>query len=330
MAGLRGLLVYNPNASTTSLRTRDVIASALGEALKLDLAETEYRQHAIGIGRQARADGVDVVIALGGDGTANELATGILYDDLAAAPVSDDATPVAGDGVPAFAVVPGGCTNVFARAVGYPVDPVEATGQILEALRLGRERVVSVGLADDRPFLFAAGLGLDAEVVERVEAARARGARVNRALYVRSAARHILLGGAERRHAPLRLTWGGVTPDAAGTIETYIAIVANADPWTYLMERPVRPTPDASYDSGMDVFALRKLATLPTLRTLTSMLGADSRPRGRKVVVEHDLARLLIETTDGAPRALQVDGDHIGSSVRVRFRNMPRALRVVV
>ena len=319
------MLVYNPNASTTSIRTRDVIASALGEALKLDLAETEYRQHAVEIGRQARADGVDVVIALGGDGTANEVATGILHDDLVAAPVSGGAVPIAGEDVPAFAVVPGGCTNVFARAVGYPSDPIEATGQILEALRLERHREVSVGLADDRPFLFAAGLGLDAEVVERVEQARERGARVSRPLYVRCALRHIMLGGAERRHPPLRLTWADAEP-----LEAYIAIIANADPWTYLMERPVRPTPDASYDQGMDFFALRKLRTVATLRTLASMLGADARPKGRRVVVEHDLTRLLVETVDGRPRALQVDGDYIGESTTVRFRNMPRALRVIV
>jgi len=276
------------------------------------------------IGRQARADGVDVVIALGGDGTANEVATGILHDDLMAAPVSGGDTPVAGEDVPAFAVVPGGCTNVFARAVGYPSDPVEATGQILEALRLDRHRQVSVGLAEDRPFLFAAGLGLDAEVVERVERAREKGAKVSRPLYVRCALKHIMLGGAERRHAPLRLTWG------AESLEAYIAIVANADPWTYLMEKPVRPTPEASYDRGMDFFALRKLRTVPTLRTLASMLGDDARPKGRKVVVGHDLSRLLVETIDGEPRALQVDGDYIGDAASVRFRNMPNALRVIV
>jgi diacylglycerol kinase family enzyme len=315
------MLVYNPHASTTSTRTRDVIASALGEGLKLDLAETQYRAHAIELGRQARADGVDVVIALGGDGTANEVATGLLHDDIN----GSDGTPVAGDDVPAFAVVPGGCTNVFARAVGYPTDPVEATGQILEALRLERRRTVSVGLADDRPFLFAAGLGLDAEVVALVEQARDKGATVSRPLYVRCAIRHIMLGGAERRHAPLRLLRAGEEP-----VETFLAIIANADPWSYLMERPVRATPDASYDSGLDVFALTRLRTIGTLRTLASMLGEDARPKGRQVHLEHDLAELTIETTDGAPRALQVDGDHIGEAASIRFRNMPAALRVVV
>ena len=89
------------------------------------------------------------MVALGGDGTVNEVVNGIL---------SEGVRP----GLPDLAVVPGGSTNVFARALGMPASAVEATGQILEALREGRSRRVGLGKADERWFTFCAGLGIDA------------------------------------------------------------------------------------------------------------------------------------------------------------------------
>ena len=71
--------------------------------------------------------------------------------------------------------MPGGSTNVFARALGMPNDPVEATGQLLDALREGRRRTVGLGTADGRWFTFCAGMGLDAEVVGAVEKRRQKG-----------------------------------------------------------------------------------------------------------------------------------------------------------
>jgi diacylglycerol kinase family enzyme len=97
----------------------------------------------------------DVVVALGGDGTVNEVVNGLLTDG----PKAD---------LPALAVVPGGSTNVFARALGLPTHPFDATGAILEALRAGRTRRIGLGLADDRYFTFNAGLGFDADVVRRI------------------------------------------------------------------------------------------------------------------------------------------------------------------
>src|SRR5205823_2147033 len=77
---------------------------------------------------------------------------------------------------------------VFARALGLPGDWAEGTGVILEALREGRRRTIGLGRADDRYFTFCAGVGLDAEVVRRVERARTKGARSTPGLYFRSIA----------------------------------------------------------------------------------------------------------------------------------------------
>src|SRR5262245_9429595 len=134
VGGMRGLLVVNPVATTTTERVRDVLASALAADLALETVVTKGRGHGVELGARATDQGVDVVIALGGDGTVNEIANGLLHRGPAP------------DG-PALAVVPGGSTNVFARALGYSSSPVEATGELLDALREGRSRRISLGQA---------------------------------------------------------------------------------------------------------------------------------------------------------------------------------------
>jgi hypothetical protein len=102
---MRALLVVNPKATATTARARDVLAHALASETKLDVVHTNARGHAMELARQAAVDGLDLVVALGGDGTVNEVVNGLL-------------TNGPGPGIPALAVVPGGSTNVFARALG--------------------------------------------------------------------------------------------------------------------------------------------------------------------------------------------------------------------
>jgi diacylglycerol kinase family enzyme len=247
----------------------------------------------------------------GGDGTVNEVVNGLLAEGP-------------GGHVPALAVVPGGSTNVFARALGLPRDPVEATGQILEALRAGRRRQIGLGLAGERYFTFCAGLGIDAEVVRRVEAQRRRGKRATNALYVRTAVRAVL-GSADRRHAPLTLQVAG-EPEVEGL---QLGFVQNSAPWTYLGARAVDPCPEASFETGLDLYGLRTLRTTTVLRQLRQLLTANGRPpRGRSVVARHDVDELTL--TAEHPLPFQVDGDFLGERTAVRFRAVPNAIAVVV
>src|ERR671929_844314 len=131
---MRALVVVTRAATATTAKTRDVLLRALASELKVDLAETTHRGHAQELGRRAVADGVDVVVTLGGDGVVNEVVNGLLADGPSPS-------------LPVLAVVPGGSTNVFSRALGRSRDPVEATAEILDALRNGRTRLVSLGTA---------------------------------------------------------------------------------------------------------------------------------------------------------------------------------------
>jgi diacylglycerol kinase family enzyme len=317
---MRALVVVNPAATATTAKTRDVLLRALGSELKTDLAETTHRGHARELGARAVEDGVDVVVALGGDGTVNEVVNGLLADG----PSAD---------LPALAVVPGGSTNVFSRALGRSRNPVEATAEIIESLRAGRLRTVGLGRAGARRpgsgewtaprwFVFAAGLGFDAEVIERVELRRAQGRRSTGALYVREATAAFLVGS-ERRHPAMTLHLPGADP----VDRLFLCLFSNVSPWTYLGARPVQPSPEATFESGVDVFALSRRGTLRMLRTVHQTLAREPAPHGRGVHRWHDLPAATVEAS--RPLGWQLDGDHLGSADALRVEGVASALRVV-
>ncbi len=302
---MRALLIVNPHATATTARTRDVLARALASDLKLDIVETERRGHAVELARQAVVDELDVVVALGGDGTVNEAVNGLVGSHLS------------------FAVVPGGSTNVFARALGLSSSPVEATSEILDALRAGRRRVINLGQAGDRYFTFCAGLGIDAEVVHEVERRRRAGRRATPGLYVRSAVRHFY-SGCDRKTPALTLLEPGAEPVEG----LFNLVVANGRPWTYLGDRMVDPCPDGDFHAGLDVLGLTKLSTFSMLRTVRQMLVERAHVKGRRLVARHDLDSFTVSSA--RPIAVQLDGDYIGERDEVVFRSVPQALSVVV
>ena len=340
---MRALVVVNPAATTTTAKMRDVLVGALASELKLDVVQTTHRGHGKELGAQAAAEGIDLVVSVGGDGTVNEVVNGMLEKGPS-------------PHLPTLAVVPGGSTNVFSRALGRSRDPVEATAEILDSLRAGRTRLVSLGTASakgcspapvsgatpqaaaagadadagahatdwtpPRWFVFTAGLGFDAEVIARVEARRAAGRRSTGPLYVTEATSAFLLGR-ERRRPAMTLQLPGEPPLDG----LFLCLVSNVSPWTYLGAKPVNPSPEASFDAGLDVFALGRMGPARMLHTLRQTLAREPDPRGRGVHRRHDLEELSLSAT--RPQGWQVDGDHLGTATGLRVRHIPAALRVV-
>jgi diacylglycerol kinase family enzyme len=307
---VRAVLIVNPNATSTTAAGRDLLAHALESRTELAIVHTDHRGHAIEIARDAAADDVDVLIVHGGDGTVNEVVNGVLRER------GRDA------GAPAVGVVPGGSANVFARALGMPRDPVEATGAILAALARRSSRLVGLGRADDRWFTFNAGMGWDASVVAAVEQQRASGREASPLRYAGTAVAEYLR---QRRH-PASMTIE--VPGASPLEEVRLAFVSNTDPWTFLSGKAVRTNPGATFGSGLALFALRHLG-LPTIsRTLRHILSPDGDPHGRNVVRQDAVPSIRIRSAE--PLALQLDGDHLGSRTDVEFVSVPGALRVVV
>ena len=145
-------MIVNPYATAVTDGLRRVVLRALQRRFEVDAVETEARGHATELSRDAARQGYDVVVTFGGDGTVNEAANGL----------RGSATPLC--------ALPGGSANVFAKLLGIPGEIVDATEHLLAMADDWRPRKVSLGMVNDRCFTFASGLGLDASVVERVDA----------------------------------------------------------------------------------------------------------------------------------------------------------------
>jgi diacylglycerol kinase family enzyme len=309
---VRALLIVNPQATTTTPRSRDVLVRALGSELDLMVTVTTARGHATELAQQAADNGFELVVVHGGDGTVNEVINGLLDDGP-------------GPQVPSMAIVPGGHANVLAYALRLPRDPVEATGEILERLRTGDVRRIGLARADDRWFGFNAGLGLDAEVVAGVDDMRRWVTKASAAAYAASLVRTWI--ATQFRSGSMRAritTTGGEQTDTA---DLMFSIVQNTAPWTMIGDRSLDASTSASLDAGIDLVALTSLSTPTTVRTLTAMLSGRGVLDGPDAVVRHDLA--AVEITADRPVDMQVDGEHVGEVTSARFVSVPDALGVV-
>ncbi len=192
---------------------------------------------------------------------------------------------------------------------------------IIDGIRDGRHRVIGLGRADDRYFTFCAGMGLDAAVVRRVEQARLRGRTSTPALYLRSMIGQFF--AEDRKAPPLSLERPGEQAESdLGTV-----IIQNTAPWTYVGDRPINPNPEASFDRGLDVMAVRDLHVTSTARTVTQMATRKGDPHGRQVLKLHDQEEFTVVAA--RPQAFQLDGDYLGERQKVHFLSVPRALRVI-
>ena len=301
---MRALLVFNPNATTTDDRVRDVIASALGSQTELEVAPTKQRGHASLIAAGAVHERLDAVFALGGDGTANEVIQSLAGTDVA------------------MGVIPGGGANVFARALGLPNDPIAATSIALERLRAGRRRRVSLGRAGDRYFGFNAGYGFDAAVVRLVEQNAALKRRLRQLAFVALATRAWFTDDDVHRPAIQAELDDGSWHGPFG-----ITMIGNTDPYTFLGQRPMRVTPEASLDAGLDLMAIDRVRTPALLAILGRVFSGGTHVDTRHVHHWHDRPGFSLSAP--APLPLMVDGDYAGEHTSVHFTSVPRALTVL-
>ena len=303
---LKLLLIVNSSASSVTARSRVVIQKALSADHDVEVVETNRRDHATRLAQGAAAEGVEVVVALGGDGTLNEAANGLVGTDTA------------------LAILPGGSTNVFARTIGLPNDPIEATSVLLDALAAGSIRPVGLGSANGRCFLFHVGLGFDAAVVEQVER---RGT-------IKRWAGHPLFAWCAidtwfRHYDRSRPRFAVRFPDGEVVDDVYFGICLNTDPYTFLGNRPFHLAPEATLDTGLSMIALRTLSVVPLVRLAAASLGRSHGLRSsREVTVRHDLAEVVVEGHGPFPH--QVDGDYLGETERIVLRHQPGALRLVL
>jgi diacylglycerol kinase family enzyme len=354
---VRALLIINPRATSMSGHDAGMVVRGLRSQLTLDTVQTRYRGHARELAATSAAQGYGLIVTFGGDGTVNEVVNGLMTAETHAgaslgsgsrggslagprpwSPTgfrggtrggSRAGSGRAGPGSnrrPAIAPIPGGGANVFARTLGVPLDPGEAVQRITAAVSTDTRRTIGLGLAvsatGERYFTFSAGLGLDAEVVGDVEQSRANGHRASAPLYMWTALRRYYT--ATDRHNPaLTLEVTGVPP----ADRLFMGVVTNSSPWTYVGRHPVLPAPHTDFNSGLDVFALRRLSTLTTFSALGQMMHMRSRPlAGRDVITAETQSELGFQAS--RPIAFHIDGEYLGETEKVSFRYIPDALGV--
>ncbi|HEY8543863.1 MAG TPA: diacylglycerol kinase family protein [Acidimicrobiales bacterium] len=300
------LFLVNSSASSVTPRSRVVIRKALSADHDVTLAETARRGHATRLAQGAVAAGTDVVVVLGGDGTLNEAANGLAGSNTA------------------LAALPGGSTNVFARTIGLPNDPIEATGQLLDALAQRSIRRVGLGSVNGRYFMFHTGVGFDAAVVAQVEKRSSLKRYAGHPLFVYAGfATWLRHYDRSRPHFAVEHLSGDVIDDG------YLTIVMNTNPYTYLGNRPLDLSPETTLDNGLAAVTLRTMRFDRTIRVVGSALGTGKALRSSRWVDHRtDLAGLTVRAHSPVP--YQVDGDHLGEGTRFTFRHAPDVLDLVL
>jgi diacylglycerol kinase family enzyme len=299
----RVLLIVNPVARTYSKPVLAVIEKALSADFRLEVVETKGRGHARELAAQAASEGVDMVTVLSGDGTINEAVNALAGTDTALAPL------------------PGGATNILARALGLPLDPVEATGMLISKALDDDAFKLNLGRADGRYFAVNCGAGVDAATMKRLDAKFPRTKGKFDKVAFRAAAWELLVGYAGRR-PNLEVSVDGAEPISALSV-----MVGRTDPYTYYKGVGLRMTPDASLDKGLDVLSVRKLARRSVPRIAWQVFGSARHVHGRDIDYVHDAESVLVTSETEFP--VQVDGDVYGEHRRLEVSLAPEALWVV-
>ena len=305
LRGLRLLLVVNSFASSVTARNRVIIEQTLGEHHEVTVRETNRRGHATRFAQDAAQRGVDVVVALGGDGTLNEVANGLAGSSTA------------------LATLPGGSTNVFARTIGLPNDPVAAARDIAGALDARHISRVGLGLVNGRYFCFHTGIGLDAAIVRAVERRASMKRWLGHPLFI-WAGLTTFVRGYDRRHPHFRVT----ASDGSAVADGYLTIVLNTNPYTYFGNRPLDLSPAATLDRGLVAVTFRSLAVGNVVGGLLTALRGGGLPDKPGIVTRVDLSGLTVESD--RPFPYQLDGDYLGETRRLEFANAPDVLDLVM
>jgi diacylglycerol kinase family enzyme len=219
----------------------------------------------------------------------------------------------------ALGVIPGGTMNVFARALGMPLDPRSA----IDALVAGLEREprrVPLGKIDDRYFTFSAGCGFDAEAAERVERYVPAKRRFGELFFYWSAFR-VLAGSYKHRNPSMRLR------GPFGEVDVAMAIACNTGPYAFFAGRPIVLAPQVSLEGGLDLFALKKMRIEALPSYAWRALAGGPLAEHPDAFYQHDLETFEIEATD-KPFYRHVDGEPLPPAYSARFSLVPDVLKV--
>ena len=305
------MLIVNSFASSVTARNTVVVHRRLTEGTAanperhdVEVVETNRRGHATRFAHDAARRGVDVVIGYGGDGTLNEVATGIAGTDTA------------------LGVLPGGSTNVFARTLGMPNDPVEAVEKLVSGIDARNFKSIGLGQVNGRYFCFHTGIGFDAAVVQEVERRGSLKRWLGHPLFIYAGLK-TWANGYDRKNPHFSVSGDG-GPDLA---DGYFTIVLNTNPYTYLGNRPLDLSPHAELDQGLVAISFSTMKARAILTSLAGALKGGGVQPAPHLDIRTDVEHLVIEHDTAFP--YQLDGDALGETTRLEFVHVPNAVQLV-
>ncbi|MGD0167160.1 MAG: diacylglycerol kinase family protein [Gaiellaceae bacterium] len=292
-------LIVNGKATRVTRPRIEGVEKALRRAGSVTVFETEHARHGIELARQASQE-ADAIVSFSGDGGFNEVLNGLGRD-----------IPVG--------FVPGGGTSVLPRALGLPRDPIDAAAQIAAALTENRTRRISLGSVNGYRFAFEAGIGVDAEVVRRVDrlGRDEDGRRPGDFAFARS----LISVLRERRRSDDHIV------EVRGLGRAAFAVVCNGDPSTFAGPLPLRFAPAARFELGLDLVAPVRLRRRSIVRIAFGML-AGRIPRSQDAYYGHNLDR--IEVVCDCPEPLHADGEDLGDVASAVFECQRSAVSVLL
>ena len=285
-------------------RNTVVVHRHLARNNDVEVVETNRRGHATRFAHDAARRGIDVVIGYGGDGTLNEVATGIAGTETS------------------LGVLPGGSTNVFARTLGLPNDPVEAVDFLAAGIDAADFRPIGLGQVNGRYFCFHTGIGYDAAVVQKVERRGSLKRWLGHPLFI-SAGLSTWLWGYDKHQPHFRLHGDG-GPDVD---DGYFTVVLNTNPYTYLGNRPLDLSPAATLNRGLVAITFTTMRATAILGSLAGALRGGGVKPADHLDIRTDVAKLVAE--NDTPFPYQVDGDALGTTTRLEFVHVPDAVKLV-
>lgn len=304
VGSLKILLIVNSFASSVTARNTVIVHRRLGRGHDVEIVETNRRGHATRFAHDAARRGVDVVVGFGGDGTLNEVATGIAGTDTA------------------LGVLPGGSTNVFARTLGMPNDPVGAVEYLVNGIDAEDLRPVGLGQVNGRYFCFHTGVGFDAAVVEKVERHASLKRWLGHPLFIWAGLSTWMTG--YDRHRPHFRVHGDGGPDVR---DGYFTIVLNTNPYTYLGNRPLDLSPHAGLDQPLVAITFTTMSARAIVSSLAGALRGGGVEPAAHLDIRTGVSSLVVE--HDTPFPYQVDGDALGSTARLEFAHVPDAVQLV-
>jgi diacylglycerol kinase (ATP) len=267
------VFIVNPKSGTERKKEiQDAVEASLDMgAYSYEILTTEFAKHGTALAKEAARNGAWAVIAVGGDGSVNDIVQGLLGTNCI------------------MGIIPKGSGNGMARSMGIPLTPADA----VRVINKGHILDIDVGFANGKAFISNAGVAFDALIAKKFAKSTRRGLMVYSWLVT--------------KHMWLYKEWDWqINIDGKELNEkAFMVIVANGKQFGYNF----KIAPMASYTDGMlDVIVVRKfpkiLGGLIVLRALNGTIANSpyvKHYKGRDITITHPSMRLMQTDGDASP-----------------------------